>query len=68
MVEAAAVAEGEGEWNNKQWVAVALIVLTMIVMSQLMSGNGKKTKSAPAKSPEQKPQGSLVTFRGKLTK
>jgi hypothetical protein len=60
MVEAAA------GLDIKQWIAIALIILTMIVMSQLMSGSGKK--SAVTKSEEKKPQGALVTFRGKLTK
>lgn len=70
MVEVAEATAGEGDlWNNKQWVALALIVLTMLVMSQLMSGNDGKKKSVSAKkSDDQKPQGTLVTFRGKLTK
>jgi hypothetical protein len=52
-------------WSNKQWLAIALIVLTAVVMSQLL---GKQTSPKKVTKKEEKSQGVVVTFRGKITK
>jgi hypothetical protein len=52
-------------WSNKQWLAIALILLTALVMSQML---GKKPQTKSSKVEAGKSQGVVVTFRGKITK